>query len=346
MKKKLFISLLAVLLIAALLAGCAASDKAAYDTMAVAPQYANGMPNPEPMVEVSEEYGYDDDFAYTADMGGNSISKVISSASRTYNLDTEKIIYTAYADIETLEFDESVQSVYDMMERYGAYIENSSVSGTDYATRYRNGRSYREASFSIRVPVQHYSEMSSALTQIGNVTNYSSQSQNITSQFTDTESRLKAYRTEYDRLLEMMENAQTVEEMIAVEARLSEVECNIESLTGTLRVWQDKVDYSTVNIFLREVYEYTDPVVQPKSFWDRISTAFSDSIKWLGDAGQNIVIFIVAAVPILIIPAVVVVVVILLVRARMKKKKAAEEEQAARLRAEWEAKNRDEKNAK
>ena len=91
MKKKVFISLLAVLLIAALLAGCSASDKAVSDPMAVAPQYANGMPNPESMVEVSEGYGYDDDFAYTADMGGNSISEVIASASRTYNLDTENM---------------------------------------------------------------------------------------------------------------------------------------------------------------------------------------------------------------------------------------------------------------
>lgn len=341
MKKKLFTSILALLLIVSLFAGCAAKS-ADSNTEAAAPSMRYEMTGNESEVyyDAEMDYAYDGGYVYAED----SIAGVIASASKTYNLETEKIIYTAYADIETLEFDETIQAVYDMMDEYGAYIENSSVSGTDYATKYRSGRSYRHASFSIRVPVQHYSAMSTSLTEIGNVTNYSSESQNITTQFTDTESRLKAYKTEYDRLLEMMESAETVEEMIQVEARLSEVEYNIESLSGTLRVWQDKVDYSTINLYISEVYEYTAPVVQPRTFWDRIVDALDSSLDWLADAGQNIVIFIVAAVPILIVPAIIVVIVVLAVRAKRKKKKAlraAEEEQAAQRRAEWERRNSD-----
>lgn len=345
MKKKIFASILSVLLIISIFTGCGAAKNTAADTMAPGAvmepsrgeDYYYDMDMPE--MEATED-GYYDGQNYTSTSGG-SVADVIQSASKTYNLDTEKIIYTAYADIETLEFDDTVQAVYDMMERFGAYIENSSVSGTDYATKYYGGKSHRNANFTVRVPVQHYSEMSVGLTEIGNVTNYSSESRNITAQFTDTESRLKAYRTEYNRLLEMMENANTVEEMIQVEARLSEVEYNIESLTGTLRVWQDKVDYSTIHIYIREVYEYTEPVVVPKTFWDRIVEALEDSLDWLAEAGQDIVIFIVAAVPILIVPAVVVVVVILIVRSKRKKRKAAEEERAAQLRKEWAEKNKE-----
>jgi len=345
MKKRIFAAVISVLLVLSLFAGCAAKNMAT-DTMAPgAPAkgesyYDMDMNFAETEEAVDDGYFYDgQDYSSTA--GGGSVADVIQSASKTYNLDTEKIIYTAYADIETLEFDETVQAVYDMMERFGAYIENSSVSGTDYATKYYGGKSHRNANFTIRVPVQHYSEMSVSLTEIGNVTNYSSESRNITAQFTDTESRLKAYRTEYDRLLEMMENANTVEEMIQVEARLSEVEYNIESLTGTLRVWQDKVDYSTINIYIREVYEYTEPVVVPKTFGDKIVEALEDSLDWLARAGQDIVIFIVAAVPVLIIPAVIVVALVLIIRSKRKKKKAAEEERAAQLRKEWAEKNKE-----
>lgn len=344
MKKKIFASILSVLLIISVFTGCGAAKNMTTDTMAPgAPMepsrgedYFYDMDMPE-MEATDDGYYYEEN----SSASGGSVADVIQSASKTYNLDTEKIIYTAYADIETLEFDQTVQAVYDMMERFGAYIENSSVSGTDYATQYYGGKSHRNANFTVRVPVQHYSEMSVGLTEIGNVTNYSSESRNITAQFTDTESRLKAYRTEYDRLLEMMENANTVEEMIQVEARLSEVEYNIESLTGTLRVWQDKVDYSTIHIYIREVYEYTEPVVVPKTFWDRIVEALNDSLDWLAEAGQDIVIFIVAAVPILIVPAVIVVVVIIIVRSKRKKRKAAEEERAAQLRKEWAEKNKE-----
>ncbi len=346
MKKRIITAALAVIMIIAVFGGCAAKN-AAMDSEASAPMNG-GMAYDKPAVESVRGDSY-----YSADMDmGNvnystsekDIAGVIESASKTYDLDTEKMIYTAHADMETLEFDKTIQAVYDMMEQYGAYIESSSVSGSDYATKYYGGRSHRSANFRIRVPVQHYSEMSVGLTGIGNVTNYSSESQNITAQFTDTESRLKAYRTEYDRLLEMMENAKTVEEMIQVEARLSEVEYNIESLTGTLRVWQDKVDYSTINLYVREVYEYTEPMVEPRTFWDRLVDALTDSLEWLGDAAQDIAIFIVAAVPVLIVPAIIVVVVVLIIRARRKKRRArraAEEEKAAQLRAEWESKNKE-----
>lgn len=344
MKKKIFAAILSVMLIISLFTGCGAVKNMAADTAEPgAPArsesyYDMDMNFAEAEEAVDDGYFYDGQ-NYSTTSG--SVADVIQSASKTYNLDTEKIIYTAYADIESLEFDETVQAVYDMMERFGAYIESSSVSGTDYATKHYGGKSYRRADFTIRVPVQHYSEMSVSLTEIGNVVSYSSESKNITAQFTDTESRLKAYRTEYERLLEMMENAKTVEEMIQVEARLSEVEYNIESLTGTLRVWQDKVDYSTIRLNVREVYEYTEPVVEPKTFWGRIVEALDDSIEWLAEAGQNIVIFIVAAVPILIVPTVIVVIVVLVIRSKRKKRKAAEAEKAAQLRAEWAEKNKE-----
>ena len=204
MKKKIFASILSVLLIISIFTGCGAAKNTAADTMAPGAvmepsrgeDYYYDMDMPE--MEATED-GYYDGQNYTSTTGG-SVADVIQSASKTYNLDTEKIIYTAYADIETLEFDETVQAVYDMMERFGAYIENSSVSGTDYATKYYGGKSHRNANFTVRVPVQHYSEMSVGLTEIGNVTNYSSESRNITAQFTDTESRLKAYRTEDGRI--------------------------------------------------------------------------------------------------------------------------------------------------
>ena len=341
MRKRIITAALAMLLLISLLAGCGKSMDAAISAPRE-PAKGEAYYNYDmPMEESAEmDFSYDDGyFADNTTSAGGSVADLIQSASKTYNLDTEKIIYTAYADIESLEFDDTIQAVYDMMDRFGAYIESSSVSGTDYASQYYGGKTYRRADFTIRVPVQHYSEMSVSLTEIGNVLNYSSESQNITAQFTDTQSRLKAYRTEYDRLLEMMENAKTVEEMIQVEARLSEVEYNIEHLEGTLRVWQDKVDYSTIHINIREVHEYSEPVVEPVTFWDRLGNALKDSVEWIGDAAQDVAVFIVAAVPILIIPTVVLVIIIVVIRRKRANKKAAEAEKAAKLRAEWAEKN-------
>lgn len=339
MKKRIIIALMATLLLVSLFTGCGKS----MDTIGNASTAPMAPGRGDVLYDAPMEDGYyvepEYDYSEGSTAAGGSVADLIQSASKTHNLETEKIIYTAYADIETLEFDATIQAVYDMMDRFGAYIERSSVSGTDYASQYYGGKTYRRADFTIRVPVQYYSEMSVGLTELGNVLNYSSESQNITAQFTDTESRLKAYRTEYDRLLEMMKNAKNVDEMIQVEARLSEVEYSIEQLEGTLRVWQDKVDYSTININIREVHEYSEPVVEPVTFWNRLGTALMNSIEWLGDAAQDIAVFIVAAVPILIIPAIVVILIVVIVRRRRAKKNVAEAEKAAKLREEWAKKN-------
>ena len=174
MKKKLITAVMAVLLIISLLVGCASGNSSDAATGGSA-MYNNA---PQAMESVSADVAFDSkeydgqmDVIYsTSAEAEDDIAGVIASASRTYNLKTEKIIYTAYAHMETLEFDVTVQAVYDMMEEYGAYIENSYVSGTDYATRNRGGRSYRTAEFGIRVPVENYSAMSVGLTDIGNVT--------------------------------------------------------------------------------------------------------------------------------------------------------------------------------
>lgn len=338
MKKRILPLSLAVLVLANIFSGCAVKSMLSNNT-ASTDAYIR-----EETFDYIKEVDWDYDVSKEAQYDSEEITGVIATASKTYALESEKIIYTAYAELETLQFDETVENVYDMLEQFEAYIENSSVTGTDYATKYYGGRSYREANFSVRVPVQNYSAMSVELNNIGNVISFSSQSQNITTQYTDTESRLKAYRIEYERLLEMMEKAESVDEMISVESRLSEVEYNIESLTSALRVWQDKVDYSTINICVIEVYEYSEPSVQPRSFGDKIHEAFASSVKWLGEAGENIVVFIVGAVPVLIIPAAVIIVILFCLRAKRKKKselRAAEEEKAAALREEWKNKHSD-----
>ena len=70
--------------------------------------------------------------------------------------------------------------------------------------------------------------------------------------------RLETYAIEEERLLSMLEKATTVEEMIQLESRLSDIRYQIESLESRLRNWQNQVDYSTITIYLREVEELSD----------------------------------------------------------------------------------------
>lgn len=272
------------------------------------------------------EYDYgeaaDGDYYYAKESGEGEMLPPVSGSPAANADAMDKIIYSVSAEIETLEFDKSVEDVYRLVTLYSGFIESSSITGTDYYTSFYSSKSYREASFTIRVPRENYKSVYGGLSGLGNVTYAYENAENITMRYNDTESRLKTYRTEEERLLAMLEKAENVEDMIMVEERLGEVRYNIESVTSQLLNWDSKINYSTVSIHLREVNELTRETVISKTFGQEVAEGLTDSLEWLGDACKNIVVFIVSALPVLVLPAAIAVIVILIVRRHSKKKKA------------------------
>ena len=230
----------------------------------------------------------------------------------------EKIIYSVYADIETLNFDESIESVHALLNAYDAFIEHSSISGINYVARHHGWNEYRYASFTIRVPVQNLNAVTGNLSHIGNVVHQSSSADNITSQFIDTQSRLNSLTIQEERLLDMLSRAEDVPDLISIEERLSEVRYQIEWMTTMLNNWQRQVDYSNVTMSIREVEIYTEPTELYRSYWQQISDGFMATLRSIGRFFMNLFMWIIVAAPVLVILAVIAVVILLIIRKKMR----------------------------
>ena len=140
----------------------------------------------------------------------------------------------------------------------------------------------------------------------------------------DTQSRLDAYETEETRLLEILAQAETVEDMITVESRLSEIRYEKEWLTSQLKNWDNQVSYSTVYLHLREVRILTpEPEPEPETYAQQLGRGFISTLKWMGRAIKALFLGFVSALPILIPLAVIAIVVILLARRSSRKRTAA-----------------------
>ena len=332
MKNRL-IAICAVLLALVLLfAGCGAASSGGKrtDSYPASPGYAADSPN------YYDDYDYTDAPyspeapSYESEWKGDSgslgeLTEGMMNANS--NSEFDKIIYTANVDLETLEFEETIAALYKLIEANGAFIETSSVSGTNYNAKYYGYNSYRTAYFTIRVPKENFAGLTGSLSSIGNVTQSRTSADNITASFLDTESRLKAYRTEESNLLDMMEKADTVEDMITIQDRLSWVRYEIESLTSQLNNWQRRVDYSTLNLNVTEVKEYTEEPVEEKTFGEEIRDGFNSSVKWLKQALRDIAVFVVSALPVLVLPLIIlipagIILLIVLLAVRSHKKKA------------------------
>lgn len=305
MKKALSL-LLAALLVFALCA-CGSAD-----TASSAPAASYDMAYTEDAYPAeAEEYG---GFAVT---GGTQLESGSGAAPEG---SPEKLIYSASATVETTEFDGTIEKLSALVEQYGGFVESSSVNGSNYYTQSRGYSSTRYASYVIRVPSDKFSALMGSLSTLGNVPYSHTYTENITAQYYDTDARLTAYQTQEARLLEMMEAAKTVEDLIAIEEKLTELRYQIESLQSTLKNWDRQVAYSTLDLEVQEVVEYTPE--SRMSYGQELALALSSGLKRTGEFFKDLLLLIVGALPALVILAVVLAILIPVWKKRRKARKA------------------------
>jgi len=315
MKRSLFFRLTAgLLLLLFALSGCAAKEDSA------APDSAG-------YTQTAADDAYGGEEARNSDLKGtdgfvssNTAAEAPNPSSTDMTADdlSEKIIYTATATVETLRFDQTMEDVNALVARFGGFLESSSVEGKSYSSEYYERSGYRTAQFTIRVPSSNYAAMKDSLSELGYVTDLNTSAQNITATYMDVESRLNTYEVEEERLLVMLEKAETVEDMITIETRLSEVRYQIESLTSTLRYYQTQVDYSTLYLTVSEVNEIVEDDPIPMTYGEELYQAAKDGLRYAVDTVKWIGKAVVLLFPILIVPAAIVVAVVIIVRARRK----------------------------
>lgn len=284
--KKTTSLLLALLLILSLCA-CGAGSKSAMNEMAAdcAPAEAPAAMAPAP------------EMAY----GGFSAANTAAgeAEARLPDADPAKIIYSAEATVETTSFDESISGLLKLVEENKGWIESSSLNGANYYSISRGNSGNRSADYTLRVPSDKFDLLMTSLSQIGNVPYTHTYTENVTSQYYDTQARLTAYETQEARLLEMMEKAETVSDVIAIEEKLTELRYKIESLQSSLNNWDRQVSYSSLYVSVIEVMEYTPEAKQ--SYGQELWLALTGALKDLGRFFKDLLVFLVSAIPTVII---------------------------------------------
>ena len=216
----------------------------------------------------------------------------------------EKIIYSADVTVETTDFDGSLAKVEVLLADCGGWVESSSVNGANFYQKSRGYGGTRSASFTLRIPSEHFDKLMSSLSALGNVPFTHTYTENVTAQYYDTEAHRKAYETQEARLLEMMEKAETVEDIVILEDRLTELRWRIESLQSQLLNWDRRVSYSSVYLDLQEVQEYTPETVTRLSFGQRLWRSLKDGLKGVAEFFEELLLWLAGALPALLILAV------------------------------------------
>lgn len=286
MKRKLFaISLAAILL----LAGCGGGSKTAEDSQAPASSatsdYEGGNYLPD-----RENY-WDMDSAETAPsdpMPAPSTPAGGSEPSSVYQNPGAKLIRRAELNIQTEQFDQSLEALNQLVNNCGGYFESANL----YGGGRRDAYATRSGEYVVRIPAQQYNLFLSSTGDLGYVNSKTESSEDVGTQYYDTETRLKTQRTKQERLLALLERAETMEDIISLENALSDVEYQIEMYSSDLRRYDALINFSTFRIYLNEVRQITEEVGETASLGQRMAAGFQASFRGLGQGFQDLLVWV------------------------------------------------------
>ena len=258
------------------------------------------------------DYGfYGEEEAY--DIGESSNGSGGSDISRQQQFDDpgRKLIKTYNLSVETEEFAAFSSAVEAKINELGGYIENlDAYNGSSYGTR----KELHYANVTARIPANNVPAFLDMIGEKGNITSQSRSVTDVTLNYTDTQSLKESYLVEQQRLLEILETADDLEYIIVLEDKLSEIRYKIESLESQLRSYDNKVDYSTVYLYIQEVSVYTEPIIEPQTYGERLSESFTQSVKRVFEGLKDFLVAFVGAVPGLVIFAIVVLIIFVIVK--------------------------------
>lgn len=246
--------LLSIILVALILAGCGGSSDYNEST--------------GPTAGIENGY-YGSNLGYVA---GSAINDNKNSSSNDKNAEFEqKIITNGNLSVETKEFDKTMEAINKAVAENGGYTQGSNIRKT---TNYSGDGELRHATLTVRVPAEKLENFLAVAEKSGNVVSSNFDSDDITTQYYDIQADIKALETQEERLLELYKKAETIDDLIQLENRLSNLRNDINKKKMTIKNYDLLTKYSTVTIDVEEVEVLTET---SKNFFSLTGTAIAES---------------------------------------------------------------------
>lgn len=231
--------------------------------------------------------------SYPSDLGFVDGNQGTGSYEYDYKAE-QKIIYNGQMRIDVNDIEQAISAVENAVKSAGGYLLNSTKTENDY--RYF-------VSYDFKVPVEGLHSLVDQIEalELGIVTNQNINGRDVTEEYLDISSRLKAKRVYEERLLELFGQADKTEDLLRISNDLSRVQEEIESLEGRRNYLAYHADNSSLTV---DLYQYKNKVSPTASTWTKAVEGLKITLKNIGDFLVNLTIWFVSYLPILLLLAV------------------------------------------
>lgn len=169
-------------------------------------------------------------------------------------LDAPQIARTGKIDLYVGDVGKAAGAIGSLARGNRGDVFSSDISAAD-------GSAQPGATMEIRVPAQRFDTAMSAIARTGKVRERSTSAQDLTSDLTDSDARLRNLRQTEADIRNIMNRSGSVSQVMDAENQLSQVREQIETLEAQIKSMRGQVAYATIDISLEA--EAANAPVQP-----------------------------------------------------------------------------------
>lgn len=165
----------------------------------------------------------------------------------TESITERKVIKRGGISFQTRSIQETTSFIITTVNELKGYISSENVYNSENRTTQR---------LEIRIPATNFDELLIRISQNANrIDSKNVQVQDVTEEYIDIESRIKTKKELENRYKELLPQAKTVEEILAIEKEMGTLRTDIEAIEGRLGYLKDQVSLSTLTV---EYYELSN----------------------------------------------------------------------------------------
>jgi len=197
-----------------------------------------------------------------------------------------KLVRNAYISIRVENLETANVFVLDLMNRFNAYAASTTIHENSYY-------------YSIRVPSNQYDLFLAEINGIGRMIQRTENTEDVTLRYYDLAGRLETQRELLRTFQSYLGRANNIDEILSVEARIMDLQREIEWVGSQLRHLANQVDYSTIDLNL--LGPITARSNMSETFPERTKRLFGNFGGFFSIVGVILLGFIIYGIPVLAI---------------------------------------------
>lgn len=204
----------------------------------------------------------------------------------TADLEARKLIKRGSLNLRVKDLPSTERAIGELVNTAGGYLASTNTS-------------YNSMSISIRVPQERFESTLEGLSTVGTEITRSQSTEDVTIRYHDLEGRLESKRQLRETFRGYLQTAQNIDEILAVETRLNDLENEIDSVGSQFRRLANLVEYATIDLTITLPADARKP--QEEDLGERFYDLFSSFGRFLTSLLIVIVGIIIFGIPICIV---------------------------------------------